>query len=119
MANLMFDTQLRKTEYDRLNSVIGHNNNLFYGAATLTHFGILAQATWFFRYRNLSKLQTLAVGSAYYFAFGNINNILYKVLVDRKVIFEARKMGQDHLVKAHWAALDSHSNRGLNDWLKS
>jgi len=43
----------------------------------------------------------LAVGTAYYFAFGNVNNILYKVLVDRKVISEARKLGQDHLVKAH------------------
>jgi len=42
MANLMFDTQLRKTEYDRLNSVIAHNNNLFYAGATLTHFAILA-----------------------------------------------------------------------------
>lgn len=97
----MFNTQLRKTEYDRLNSVMSHNNNLFYAGATLTHFGILAYATWFFRYRNLSKVQTLAVGTAYYLAFGNINNILYKVFVDRKVIAEARKMGQDHLVKSH------------------
>lgn len=92
MANLMFDTQLRKTEYDRLNSVMSLQTNLFYAGATATHFAILAYATYFFRYRTITKLQTLAIGSAYYAAFGNINNILYKVIVDRKIIQEARNI---------------------------
>lgn len=99
MANLMFQTQLRKTEYDRLNSIISTSNNFYYGATTATHFAILAYATWFFRYRNLSKAQTLFVGTAYYLAFGNINNILYKLMVDKKVIAEARRLGYDHLVQ--------------------
>ncbi len=56
MANLMFDTQLRKTEYDRLNSVMNMSTNLYYAGATATHFAILAYATYFFRYRTLNKL---------------------------------------------------------------
>ena len=98
MSNLMFETRMRKSEYDRMNSLIATQNNFFYGATTATHFTVLAYMTWFFRYRNLNKIQTLFVGTAYFFAFGNINNILYKVMVDRKVIAEARKLGYDHLV---------------------
>ena len=49
--------------------------------------------TFIFRYRRLSALSTLAVGSAYYVAFENVNNILYKLLVDRVVIREAREQG--------------------------
>jgi len=106
----MFDTQLRKTEYDRLNSVMNLQNGLFYIGATATHFAILAYATYFFRYRTLNKMQTLAVGSAYYAAFGNINNILYKLIVDRKIISEARTMNQG----AHVQPTGTYKARGLN-----
>jgi len=65
----------------------------FYAAATFTHFMIFAYSTYFFRYRRLNKLQVGAVGTAYYYAFGQINNILYKAIVDSKVTSEARKLG--------------------------
>ena len=54
----------------------------FYAAATFTHFMAFAYSTYFFRYRRLNKVQVAAVGTAYYYAFGAINSILYKTIVD-------------------------------------
>ena len=99
MANLTFDTKLRKNEYDRLNNIIDTQTQKYYIGATLTHFSYMAYASYFFRYRTLNKLQVLAVGTAYYFAFNFINNIQYKVVVEKPVIDEARKMGLDHFVQ--------------------
>jgi hypothetical protein len=82
MANLMFDTQLKKWQYDKLNSIIDHQTKVFYGVSTLTHTLILSWSAFFFRYRTLSKFQTLMAGSVYYFAFAPINNIQYKLIVD-------------------------------------
>ena len=82
MANLMFDTKLRKSDYDIMNSVISQRTQAYYAASTLTNVTILAYLSYFFRYRRLSRLQVLGVGSAYYLGFGNINNILYKLIVD-------------------------------------
>ncbi len=65
----------------------------FYIAATFTHFMVFAYSTFFFRYRRLNKLQVGAVGTAYYYAFGFINNTLYKLIVDQKVVSEARNLG--------------------------
>jgi hypothetical protein len=99
MSNLMFDTKCRKSEYDRLNSVLSLRTPAFYAAATLSHFLVFAYSTYFFRYRRLNKLQVAAVGTAYYYAFGPINNILYKTIVDQKVISTARSMGLDNHVQ--------------------
>jgi hypothetical protein len=55
MANLMFDTKLRKIDYDRMNSVVDQQTWKFYGAATMTHFFGLSYATFFLRYRTLSR----------------------------------------------------------------
>lgn len=49
--------------------------------------------SYFFRYRRVGIIPTLGIASAYYILFENVNNILYKVLVDRKVISEARRLG--------------------------
>ena len=94
MANLMFDTKLRQSDYDRMNSVMSVQQTKFYASATLTHFTILAYASYFFRYRRLGKVQVAAVGTAYCYAFGAINSILYKLIVDKAVIAEARAIGQ-------------------------
>jgi len=110
MANLMFDTKCRKSEYDRLNSVMSLRTPAFYAAATLSHFLVFAYSTYFFRYRRLNKLQVAAVGTAYYYAFGPINNILYKAIVDQKVISTARNMGLDHHVQPNGTS----RARGLN-----
>ena len=69
MANLMFDTQLRKTEYDRMNSVIDTQNRYFYAGATFMHFTLLTMLTYTLRYRTIAKASTLAVGTAYYLGF--------------------------------------------------
>jgi hypothetical protein len=41
----------------------------------------------------------LAVGTAYYYAFNFINNIQYKVIVEKPFIDEVRAMGLGHYVQ--------------------
>jgi len=101
MANVMFDTQLRKCEYDRLNSVVDRQTALFYGSTSLVHVMGLSYTTYLLRYRTLSKPQVLAVGTAMYFAFNEINSIAYKLFVDRHVINEARSLGLSKWVQAN------------------
>ena len=71
---------------------------------------ILAYASYFFRFRRLNKVQVAAVGTAYYYGFSSINNTLYKLLVDKKVIDTARKMGYDEHVQPN----GTYKVRGLN-----
>ena len=110
MANLMFDTKLRQSEYDRMNSVVAVQQAKYFGATTLSHFTILAYSSYFFRYRRLGKLQVAAVGGAYCYAFGAINSILYKLIVDKPIIAEARAIGQGQ----HVQPTGSSKPRGLN-----
>ena len=93
MANLMFDTKLSQPEYDKMNSLIDMKNKQFYLAASLSHVLVLAYMSYLLRYRRLGKLQTLAVGSGYYYGFGLINNLLYTGIVDLSVNSQAKKMG--------------------------
>lgn len=110
MANLMFDTQLQKREYDRMNSVIDMQTAKFYLGTTALHMTLFSYATYFFRYRTLNKLQVLAVGTAYYCAFDSINSIAYKLLVDKNVINEARNLGHGNHVQPN----GTFKHRGLN-----
>jgi uncharacterized integral membrane protein len=110
MANLMFDTQLRKVDYDRMNSVIDRRTALFYGATTMTHLTVLSYATYLLRYRTLNRVQTLALGTAFFFGFQAVNSIEYKLLVDKHVIDEARSIGQGSLVQPN----GTFRPRGLN-----
>jgi len=66
--------------------------------------------SYFFRYRRLGLIPTVGVATAYYIAFENVNNILYKVLVDRKVIAEARRWGLDK----HVQPVGTQVKRGVN-----
>ena len=93
-----------------MNSVLSIRTPAFYAAATLTHLLVFAYSTYFFRYRRLNKLQVAAVGTAYYYAFGPINNILYKSIVDQKVVGEARKLG----LGTHVQPNGTLKARGLN-----
>ena len=71
----------------------------FYLAASAFHvFGFMF-LSYHFRYRRMGLLPTLGVATFYYIVFENANNILYKVLVDRKVIETARRMGLDRHVQ--------------------
>jgi hypothetical protein len=56
MANLMFDTQMRKSDYDRMNSIVDMQTGKFYLGTSALHLTIMAYSTYFFRYRTLSKL---------------------------------------------------------------
>ena len=67
----------------------------YYATATVTHTLLFSYLSFFFRFRRLNRPQVLFVGSAYYLAFGLINNILYKTIIDRPIINEVRKMGQE------------------------
>ena len=55
MANLIFDTQLRRSDYDTMNAVIDRQTKVFYASSTLTHMVSLSYLTYLFRYRSLSK----------------------------------------------------------------
>ena len=82
----------------------------YFGSATATHFSILAYMSYFFRFRRLNKLQVLAVGTGYFYAFNSINNILYKLMVDKKIISEVRKFGLDKHIQPNGTTKE----RGFN-----
>ena len=54
----------------------------------------------------------LGVGTAFFYGFGQVNNIFYKLIVDKSIIGEARKMGYDEHVQPN----GTFKNRGLNFW---
>jgi hypothetical protein len=110
MANLMFDTQLRKIDYDQMNSVIDRQTKVFYAVATLSHLTALSWATYALRYRRLNKLQCVLVGTAMFYGFNAVNSIEYKLLVDQPVISEARRLGLGQWVQPN----GSLRARGLN-----
>ena len=56
MANLMFDAKLRKSDYDRLNSIVSQQSAIYYAGTSVLHLTILAYASYFFRFRRLNKL---------------------------------------------------------------
>lgn len=86
----MFDTKLKKLEYDKLNSVVSQQNTIYYLSLTGFHTLGFAYLTYFFRYRRVTFLPTLLISSAYYYFFTHVNNIAYKLIVDKKVIALAR-----------------------------
>ena len=110
MANLMFDTKLRQSDYDRLNSTMSMSSIQYYLASSLFHVTALAYASYFFRYRRLNKVQVLAVGSAFYYGFSTSNSILYKLIVDKKIIDVARQMGYEDHIQPN----GTYNNRGFN-----
>lgn len=86
VANLMFDTKLRKVDYDRINSQIDKSVAQYYVATSAFHVLGLSYLSFFFRFRRLGAVPTLLAGSAYFYFFQKTNNIAYKLIVDRKVI---------------------------------
>ena len=110
MANVLYDTQAPETSYQKLESVIALSNLKFYLAASAVNVLALMYMSFFFRCRRVGFVPTLAIGSAFYWAFENSNNILYKVLVDRQVLATARSCGLD----AHCQPVGTRKNRGFN-----
>ena len=91
----MFDTKLRKYDYDKLNSISKKQNTIYYTIMTAFHTFVFMDMCYFFRYRRISLPATLLISSAYYFFFTKVNNIAYKLIVDAKIIKAAREMGQE------------------------
>lgn len=49
--------------------------------------------SYFFRYRRIGFIPVVAVAGVYTYAFNSVNNIFYKLIVDRVVLREARALG--------------------------
>jgi hypothetical protein len=109
-ANLMFDTKLRKSEYDKLNAVSSWANTQFYLATSSLHTVSFMYMAYFFRFRRVGLPAAALISSAYYYYFTKVNNIAYKVIVDRKIIAATRQMEQSH----HIQPVGHHKRRSLN-----
>ena len=99
VCNLMFDVQAPRPVYDKVNSTVDQQNRVFYATATVLHSTAFMYLSFFFRYRRVSLVPTLFIGSAYYIFFENANNILYKLIVDRAVIRQTRNLGFSEVVQ--------------------
>lgn len=66
--------------------------------------------SYFFRYRRVGALPVLFVAGLYNSVFENVNNILYKVLIDKPVLANARRMG----LEQHAQPAGTHKARGFN-----
>ena len=106
----MFDTKANKIQYADLNAACAQGNLQFYLAAGAIHTIGFMYMSYFFRYRRLNLLPTVAVASVYFILFENVNNILYKLIVDRKVIGTARK----HNLDRHVQPVGTRLIRGVN-----
>ena len=93
VANLMFDVQAPGPVYDKINSIVDQRNRIYYASAAAVHASAFMYLSFFFRYRRVSAVPTLAIASAYYIFFENLNNIMYKLIVDKAVLGEARNLG--------------------------
>ena len=106
----MFDVQATRPAYARMNSVVGQRNMLFYITSGAVHTTAFMYLSFFFRFRRITALPALAIGTAYFSFFQNVNNILYKLIVDKKVIEEARKLGYEAQIQP----VGNRMIRGMN-----
>ena len=86
IANCMFDAQLRKVDYNRLNSAVSVGNTQFFLATSAIHTFAFMYLAYFFRFRRVGLAPVAGISCAYYYAFSKINNAAYKWFVDRPVI---------------------------------
>ena len=93
MCNVLFDTQATRPQYDRLNSVISQQNTAFYLSACAFHSAAFMYMSFFFRFRRVGFIPVVAVAGVYTKVFETVNGILYKLIVDRTVLNEARRLG--------------------------
>ena len=79
-------------------------------ATGLLHTMAFCGLSYFFRYRRVTTVPALAIGTAYFYFFQNINNIMYKLMVDQAVISQARRLGHGAQVQP----VGQRKPRGLN-----
>ena len=110
VCNLMYDVQAPRPVYDKVNATVDQANRLYYLTTASFHTAAFMYLSFFFRYRRVSALPTLGIATAYYLFFENANNILYKLIVDRAVLRETRRLGYG----AQAQPVGQFKNRGLN-----
>jgi hypothetical protein len=81
----------------------------FYAASTALHTTGFSALCFFFRYRRITAVPTLIIGTAYYGFFKATNNMLYKLTVDKAVLASARGMG----LGAHAQPVGTLTNRNI------
>ena len=110
MANLMYDSKLRRVDYDRYNSLISQKQTQFYLATSTLHTVGFMYLAYFFRFRRVGLPSTFVISAAYYYFFTKTNNITYKWFIDRNIINLARESGHEK----HIQPVGHFKNRGLN-----
>ena len=110
VCNLMLDVQAPRPVYDKINATVDRANKWFYASCAVLHAASFMYLSFFFRYRRVTAMPTLAIGSAYYVFFENANNIMYKLIVDKAVLHETRRLG----FEAYAQPVGQPLNRGLN-----
>jgi len=110
VCNLMFDVKAPRPVYDKVNSTVDRQNKLYYLSMAALHSAAFMYLSFFFRYRRVSAIPTLAIGTAYYLVFENLNNIMYKLMVDAPVIRVTRDLGFEAQVQP----VGQSKNRGLS-----
>ena len=110
LANCMYDDQLRKADYDRLNSVLTQRMALYGVSMTALHTTGFMYLAYFFRYRRVTLLPCFLISCAYYYFFDQSLLIAYKLIVDNNVNATARKLGLDK----HVQPFGHFKNRGIN-----
>lgn len=65
----MYDAQLRKPEYDKLNSVLNQRVLTYYLSMTGLHTVGFMYLAYFFRYRRVTLVPCALISSAYYYFF--------------------------------------------------
>eukprot|EP00997_Jenningsia_sp_PLL12_P007185 NODE_3798_length_730_cov_63.684288_g3201_i0.p1 GENE.NODE_3798_length_730_cov_63.684288_g3201_i0~~NODE_3798_length_730_cov_63.684288_g3201_i0.p1 ORF type:complete len:206 (-),score=68.36 NODE_3798_length_730_cov_63.684288_g3201_i0:111-698(-) len=95
LGNLMFDTQARKCDYDRINSVASQGSMWHYASMMGIHSFSFMYMTYFLRYRRISAPAALAVSFVYYHYWQFTHTISYKVNVDIPVINAAKRLGYE------------------------
>lgn len=69
MSNMMFDVHASKPDYARLNSTITQRSMAFYASATAFHSMAFAWLSLVLRFRRITLLPTLAIGTVYFSVF--------------------------------------------------
>ena len=110
MVNAMYDTQLRRCDYDRLNSACKTGHSWYYFWMSSFHVVSFMYMSYFFRMRRVTLLPTMIISYAYFQYFKLTNAIGYKVFVDRKIMAAARKCGREDVVQP----TGSFKPRGFN-----
>ena len=96
---MMFDVQASRAAYDKINATVDQRNRIYYASVAAFHSVAFMYTSFFFRYRRITALPTVAIATAYYIFFENANNIMYKLIVDKEVIRQARALGHEAQVQ--------------------